>query len=101
MKKPLSPQVNVVGKVLGFWQQNLARVNIELGGKGENLEFQKLSHFLNLLDFQLLSQQVLSRVVGYFLCKNCTPHTPPPSLSHQTPLKIKVLCQALFYFKTW
>ena len=70
-----------------------------LGGKGENLEFEKLSHFLNLLDFQLLSQQVLSRAVGYFLCKNCTPH--PPSLSHQTPLKIKVLCQALFYFKIW
>ena len=34
-----------------------------LGGKGENLEFEKLSHLLNLLDFQLLSQQVLSRVV--------------------------------------
>ena len=37
-----------------------------LGRKGENLEFEKLSHFLNLLDFQLLSQQVLSRVVGLF-----------------------------------
>ena len=37
-----------------------------LGSKGENLEFEKLSHFLNLLDFQLLSQQVLSRVVGNF-----------------------------------
>ena len=36
-----------------------------LGRKGENLEFEKLSHFLNLLDFQLLSQQVLSRVVVY------------------------------------
>ena len=104
MKKPLSPQINVARKVLGFWQQNLARVNIDvLGGaggvKGEDLEFEKLSRFLNLLDFQLLSQQVLSRAVGYFLCKNCTPH--PHSLSHQTPLKIKVLCQALFYFKIW
>ena len=37
-----------------------------LGGYGENLEFEKLSHFLNLMDFQLLSQQVLSRVVGNF-----------------------------------
>ena len=37
-----------------------------LGGNGENLEFEKLSHVLNLLDFQLLSQQVLSRVVENF-----------------------------------
>ena len=54
------------------------------GVKGEDLEFEKLSHFLNLLDFQLLSQQVLSRAVGYFLCKNCTPHPPfsfPPDPS--------------------
>ena len=29
----------------------------------ENIEFEKLSHFLNLLDFELLSQQVLSRIV--------------------------------------
>ena len=35
-------------------------------GKGENLEFDNLSHFLNLLDFQFLSQQVLSRIVGNF-----------------------------------
>ena len=32
-KKPsLSPQINVVGNVLGFWQQNLARFNIGIGG---------------------------------------------------------------------
>ena len=34
-----------------------------LGGKEENLEFERLCHFLNLLDLQLLSQQVWSRVV--------------------------------------
>ena len=34
MKKPLSLQINVVGKVLGFWQQNMARFNIDIGGKG-------------------------------------------------------------------
>ena len=34
--------------------------------RGENLEFEKLSHFLNLLDFQVLRQQVLSRVVVNF-----------------------------------
>ena len=40
---------NVVGKVLGFWQENLAKFNIDNGGeeggrgggKGENLEFEK------------------------------------------------------------
>ena len=37
--------------------------NISLN-KGENLEFEKLGYFFNLLDFQLLSQQVLSRVVA-------------------------------------
>ena len=36
------------------------------GVNGYNLEFEKLSHFLDLLDFQVLSQQVLSRVVGYY-----------------------------------
>ena len=41
-----------------------------LGGKRENLEFEKLSHFLNFLDFQLLSQQVLSRVV--VVSRTCT-----------------------------
>ena len=32
VKKPLCPQINVVGKVLGFWQPNLARFNIDIGG---------------------------------------------------------------------
>ena len=63
MKKPLGSQINVVSKGLGFWEQNLARVNIDIGAKEENLEFEKLGHLLNLLDFQFLSQQVLSRVV--------------------------------------
>ena len=35
------------------------------GGKHQNFEFGKRSDFLNLLDFQNLSQQVLTRVVGY------------------------------------
>ena len=65
VKTPL-PQINVVHMVLGFWEQNLARFNIDIKGKGGNLEFEKLSHFLNLLDFQRLSQQVWSRVVGNF-----------------------------------
>ena len=32
VKKPLSPKINVVDKVLGFWQQNSARFNIDIGG---------------------------------------------------------------------
>ena len=65
-EKTLSRQINVVWEVLGFWKQNLARFNIDLGGvadKGENAEFDKLSHFLKLLDFQILSHQVLTMVV--------------------------------------
>ena len=37
-----------------------------LGDKGKNLEFEKYGRFLNLLDFQLLSEQVLSRVLRNF-----------------------------------
>ena len=39
-------------------------------GNGKNLEFEKLSHFLNLLDFQLLSKQVSYRVVENFRNKS-------------------------------
>ena len=59
-EKPF-PQINVVCKDLGFWQQTFARFNIDImgGGVTERMEFEKLSYFLNLLDFQLLPQQVL------------------------------------------
>ena len=63
VKKFISPQINAVCKVLRFWQQNFPRFNVDIGGKGENLEFEKLSHFLNLLNFKLFFQQVLSRIV--------------------------------------
>ena len=33
--------------------------------KHENFDFEKRNDFLNLMDFQILSQQVLTRVVGY------------------------------------
>ena len=39
-EKPLFSQINVVRKVLGFWQQNLARFSIYIGGNGENLGFE-------------------------------------------------------------
>lgn len=41
MKNHLFPQINVVHKILGIWQQNLARFTIDLVGKGKNLEFKK------------------------------------------------------------
>ena len=45
-----------------YWQE----LTLILESKWENLEFEKLGHLLNLLDFQLFSQQVQSRVVGNF-----------------------------------
>ena len=66
MKNHLSPQSNVVRKALGFSQQILVRFNIDIEGKGENLELKELSHLINLLDFQLLPTQVLPGVVGKF-----------------------------------
>ena len=33
-KKTLSPQINVICQVLGFWQQNLVRFNICIWGNG-------------------------------------------------------------------
>ena len=53
-------------KSLGFDNKTRPDSTLILGGKRENLKFEKLSHFLNLLDFQLLSQQVLSLVLGNF-----------------------------------
>ena len=63
-KAPLSPNQRCLqsSKLLAtkhFQIQNSYR------GKRENLEFEKLSHLFNLLDFQLLSQHALSRIVEY------------------------------------
>ena len=56
----------LVAKVWAFGDKTWPESTLILEGKGENLEFEKLGHSLNLLDFQLLSQQVLSWVVGNF-----------------------------------
>ena len=45
------------------WDKTWPDSVLILGGEGENLEFVKLSGFLNLLDFQLFSRKVLSMVV--------------------------------------
>ena len=55
-EKPLSPEINVV------WKDTI----LILVGKGENLEFENFSHFLNLLDFKLLSQEVMPKDVRNF-----------------------------------
>ena len=46
-----------------FGNKFFPKLTLMLEGKRENFEFQKLSIFLNLLDFRLLSQQVLSRIL--------------------------------------
>ena len=50
-------------QILGFWQQSLDRLIIDIGDTGKNCKFEKLSHSSNLLDFQLLYQQVLPKIV--------------------------------------
>ena len=60
--------MNVVWKVLGYFSTaKLGQIQDWYRGvKGENLKFEKLSYFSNLMDVQLLSEQVLSRVARYF-----------------------------------
>ena len=50
-KNPSPPQISVVGKA--FDKKTSPNSTLILEGKGKNLEFEKLSHFLNLLDFQV------------------------------------------------
>ena len=54
------------GKFWAFGKKPWPDSTLILMGEGENLQTEKRSHFLNLLDLQLLSQQVLTRVVGNF-----------------------------------
>ena len=63
---PPLPKSMLLAKFQVFDNKTWPDLTLILGGQGENLEFEKLNHFLDLLDFQLLSQQVLSRVVGNF-----------------------------------
>ena len=63
-KNPSPPKSMLLTKFEAFGNKTQSDSTLILEGKGENLEFEKLSHFLNWLDFQLLSQRVLSRVVA-------------------------------------
>ena len=62
---PQNPQI-FFGKFWAFGKKTWPDSTLILVGEGENLQIEKRSHFLNLLDLQLLSQQVLTRVVGNF-----------------------------------
>ena len=62
---PENPQM-FFGKFWAFGKKTWPDSRLILVGDGENLQTEKRSHFLNLLDLQILSQQVLTRVVGNF-----------------------------------
>ena len=68
MKKPLFPKIpKCFLESFGLSEKKTwPDLTSILVGEGENLQIEKWSHFLNLLDFQILSQQVLTRVVGNF-----------------------------------
>ena len=53
----------LLAKIKAFDNKTWPDSTLIVQGKVKKLEFEKLSHFLNSLDFKLLSQEVLSRVV--------------------------------------
>ena len=61
----LSPQVNVVWKVSGFWEQNLARFNIDTRGKGENLKFWKIEPFIEFTGFSTFDSISFVQSINY------------------------------------
>ena len=63
---PQNPQM-FFGKFWAFGKKTWPDSTLILVGEGENLRIEKRSHFLNLLDLQILSQQVFTRVVVKFL----------------------------------
>ena len=64
MKKRFSSQINVVSKVLGFWQQNLARFNIDIG---EELGIGKIEPFLEFTGFSTFNSTIFVQDCGKFL----------------------------------
>ena len=62
---PQNPQI-FFAKFWAFRKKTSPDSTLILVGEGENLRIEKRSHFLNLLDLQILSQQVFTRVVGNF-----------------------------------
>ena len=65
-KTPLHPNQCCL-QSFRFWANKVwSEWTLILVSKRENLQFEKLSHFLNLLDFQLLVQQVFVQGCGKF-----------------------------------
>ena len=64
-KNPSPPKSMLLAKFYDFGNKTWPD-STYWGGRGKKFEFEKFSHFLNLLDFQLLSEEVLPRVVENF-----------------------------------
>ena len=62
-KNTFPPKLILFAKFWAFGSNTWPDSILILRGKVNNLEFEKQSHFLNLLDFQILSQKVSSMVV--------------------------------------
>ena len=62
-KNPSPPKSILFAKFWVFDNKTWPDSTLIQRDKGENLEFEKLNYLLDLLDFQILSQKVLSRVV--------------------------------------
>ena len=65
-KNPCCPKSMLFAKFWALGNKIWIELTLILGGKVENLEFEKGNHLLNLLLFQILYQKVLTRVVGHF-----------------------------------
>ena len=64
-KTLLNPQINVVWEVLSSWQQNFTRFNIDIRGSGgEFWIWKNWAIPWIFFHFQLLSQQILSRILA-------------------------------------
>ena len=71
MKKPLSPKINVVGKVLDFWQQNLARFNIDIGGYRGEIGIWKIESFLEFTGFSTFVSTSFVQGCSFYVSRFC------------------------------
>ena len=62
-EKPSPTKSMMFPKLWAFDNQTLPDLTLLKRSKGQDLACKNLKHFLNLLDFEILSQHVLSRIV--------------------------------------
>ena len=67
VKKTLFCIINVVGKVWGFWQQNLVRFNIDIGGLWGEFGIGKIESFLEFTWFSIFVSTIFVQSCGKFL----------------------------------